>query len=96
MQELKLTLYVAGRNQRVERIVAAVHAMLSGCSADPIQLSIVDVLESPHIADEHAILVTPALVRHSPAPVLRIVGDVTDPEHVLPALGLRLQTAGTR
>lgn len=96
MQELKLTLYVAGRSQRVERVVAAVHAMLVGCFGDPIPLTIVDVLESPHIADKHAILVTPTLVRHSPPPVLRIVGDVTDPEHVLPALGVQLQTSGTR
>lgn len=96
MQELKLTLYVAGRSQRVERMVAAVHGMLAGSFSDPIQLSIVDVRESPHLADEHAILVTPTLVRHSPAPVLRIVGDVTDPEHVLPALGVPIQTSGSR
>ena len=49
---------------------------------------VIDVLTQPDLADEERILATPTLVKEDPAPVRRIVGDLSDTEQVL--LGLAL------
>ena len=52
------------------------------------ELEVVDVLQHPHLAIKEGILATPTLVRVSPPPPLRIVGDYTNREKVLAALEL--------
>lgn len=51
-------------------------------------LKLIDVLKSPHLAEEDKILATPTLARVLPPPVRKIIGDLSDREKVLIGLDL--------
>ena len=51
-------------------------------------LEVIDIVENLEQAEKDKILATPTLEKASPEPVRRIVGDLSDKEMVLPALGL--------
>ena len=48
----------------------------------------VDVADHPEVAEAERIVATPMLVRVAPAPVRRIVGDLSDLDRVRWGLGL--------
>ena len=85
-----LRLYVSGRASgvRAERtLVALCEAHLAGRYA----LEVIDVFEHPQRAEEERIFATPTLVRASPLPVRRLVGDLSDRARVLAYLDLNLE-----
>ena len=51
-------------------------------------LEVINVLDNPQRAEEDHILATPTLVKASPPPEKRVVGDLSDKERLLTALGL--------
>jgi circadian clock protein KaiB len=51
-------------------------------------LEVIDVIVSPQEAEDHKIIATPTLIRMSPEPIRRIIGDLSDGERV--AFGLDL------
>ena len=62
---------------------------LRAALGDDAALDVIDLRERPEIAEEERILATPLLVRVSPEPVRRLVGDLSDAERVVWTLGLR-------
>jgi circadian clock protein KaiB len=83
-----LKLYVAGRKSdsllAIERVTGLCASQLAG----RCQLEVVDVLLEPQRGSDAAVLVTPTLVRESPGPERRAVGNLSDVELVLAALGI--------
>ena len=55
---------------------------VSECSFD-----IVDLLDNPEAADKYKIFATPTLLKIKPLPVVRVIGDLTDHDRVIDALG---------
>ena len=51
-------------------------------------IELVDVDKSPERAEAAGIIATPVLVRHSPLPERRVIGDMEDIDHVMHALDL--------
>jgi circadian clock protein KaiB len=85
---LKLRLYVAGESPNSVRAIANLRAIFQDwLSQIAWQLEIVDVFAEPTRAVKDQILVTPTLLKLTP-PVVRIVGDLSQREIVLKALGL--------
>ena len=66
-------------------------ALNSNCS-----LEVIDVINNPELAEKAKILATPTLVKVAPEPVRKIIGDLSDKEMVLSALGLTLQEKSKR
>jgi circadian clock protein KaiB len=58
-------------------------------ASDENEVVIVDVLESPQMAEDERILATPTLIRELPPPARRIIGDLSDAAQVLLCLDLR-------
>ena len=56
---------------------------------DDYQIEINDLLEHPQLAKEQQIIAIPTLVRNVPAPVRKIIGDLSDTERVLISLDIR-------
>jgi len=52
------------------------------------RIEVIDVLKEPLRAMAEAIFVTPTVVRVSPQPELQIIGNLSEEEEVLRALGL--------
>ncbi len=88
MDEVVLTLYVTGQTSRSQRAVATLRRLSEERLAGRCRLSVVDVLEQPGRAQADAVLATPTLVRVSPPPARRVVGDLADVDKVLRALDL--------
>ena len=73
-----LKLYITGSSPRSERAIANLVRLCEQELADNYELSIIDVLEQPHLAEQEKILVTPTLIKEVPPPAQRIIGDLTD------------------
>ncbi len=89
MQEFRLTLFITGQTPRSEHAIANLRRICEKELANQYELTIIDVLEQPHLAEESKILATPTLVKELPPPLRRIIGDLSNTSKVL--LGLDLQ-----
>ena len=83
---LLLRLYVAGNAPNSLRAIANARAICDEHFASGHELEIVDLLEHPLRALADGIIVTPTLLRMSPLPVQRMVGNLNDRDQVLLAL----------
>ena len=84
-----LRLYIAGQTPRS---LAAIRNLRTICEEHlngKYRIEVVDLLKSPQLAMGDQILALPTLVRRLPAPLKRIIGDLSNIEQVL--VGLDLQ-----
>ena len=56
------------------------------------RIEVVDLLENPRLAAADQILAIPTVVRKLPAPIRKIVGDLSDTDRLL--VGLQLRSPG--
>jgi circadian clock protein KaiB len=52
------------------------------------ELEVIDLVERPEVASELQIIASPTLIRSSPEPPVRLIGDLSDRVSVVSALGL--------
>jgi circadian clock protein KaiB len=83
---LVLRLYVAGHAPNSVRAIANATAICHEHFAACHSLEIVDLLEDPRRALADGIIVTPTLLKLSPLPVLRVIGNLSDTDRVLMTL----------
>lgn len=100
MHKYLLKLYITGRTARAERAIANLQRLCADELESEYELEVIDILERPQLAEDEKILATPALIKHLPAPIRRIIGDLSDAEKVLLGLNLvpvkdRPKTEGT-
>lgn len=81
-------LYLAGGAPNSVRALANLHAFCGKHFPGTHRIEVIDVLLEPLRALEDAILVTPTLLKISPAPDMQIIGNLSAEEEVLRALGL--------
>ncbi len=86
MYELKL--YIVGKTPKSSRVVSDLKQLLEDALRDRFSLEIIDVIEAPELAVQDGILATPTLKKVSPEPARKILGDLSNKETVLMALGL--------
>jgi circadian clock protein KaiB len=53
-------------------------------------LEIIDLLLHPHLATEMGIIAIPTLVKKSPEPVKKLIGDLSNKEKVLSIFGIKI------
>ena len=88
-----LRLYVAGQTAKS---VAAMTNLRSVCEqhlAGRFEIEVVDLLVNPKLAAGDQILAIPTLIRRLPAPLKRMIGDLSNTEKVLVGLDIRPKTA---
>ncbi len=81
-------LYVVGHAPNSQRAIANLTALCRQHLPDRHHIEIVDVFEHPKRALDEGVMLTPLLIMPSALPVVRIVGDLTEPSAVLRALGI--------
>jgi circadian clock protein KaiB len=86
-----LRLYVAGQSPRSLHALANLKRLCDEHLAGHYEIEIIDLVERPSLARGDDILAIPTLVRRLPAPLRRIIGDLSDTQRVL--AGLQLQPA---
>ena len=85
---VELRLYVSERSSRSRHAIAVMERLRRPVAELGGSCEIVDVTHQPDLAEEDRVLATPTLVRRSPPPPRRIVGDVSDVGLLLARLGL--------
>lgn len=86
--ELKLQLFVAGESEISQQAVTNLRKICQTHFPEAYSLEIVDIVEHPSRITSDNIIATPTLVKLSPRPVRRLVGDFSDIQKVLTALGV--------
>jgi len=84
-------LYVAGVSAHSARARENLQSLCREHLPDRHEIEVIDVLRAPHRALQDGILVTPTLIKLSPRPAGRVIGNLSRTEDVLLALGLSTQ-----
>ncbi|HEY1697178.1 MAG TPA: circadian clock KaiB family protein [Polyangiaceae bacterium] len=85
---LTLRLFVAGNTSSSVRAVANIKRICERHARPGYVLEVIDVFQQPQHARDDQLVVIPTLVKVSPPPERRLVGDLGEEEKVLRALGL--------
>ena len=86
-----LTLYVNGASPRSIDAIEAVRRVCDEELGGRVDLEVIDVQQAPALVVRDQIIAAPTLIRRLPAPLRRIVGDLSDPARL--RLGLNLGSA---
>jgi circadian clock protein KaiB len=89
----KFRLYVAGDAQNSVDAIANLTALCRKYLPERYDIEVMDVFLEPLRALADGIFMTPTLVKLAPAPVRRIIGNLSKTQLVLQALGLEASVA---
>ena len=85
-----LQLFISGSTPRSTQAIQNLHRICEARLKNQYDLEVIDVYENPEMTKRLQILATPTLVKVSPAPLRRIIGDLSDERRVLAGLGLAI------
>jgi len=83
-----LRLYVAGQTPKSLAAFANLKRLCEDHLKGHYTIEVIDLAENPRLAKDDQILAVPTLVRKLPQPVRKIIGDLSNTEHVLVGLDL--------
>ena len=87
--EYILKLYVTGKTVSSLRAIENLKIILNEPGLKgKCKSEVIDILEHSQLAEEERIIATPVLIKKSPLPVKKVIGDLSDKEKVLLALNL--------
>jgi circadian clock protein KaiB len=86
-----LRLFVTGMTPRSTRAIRAVRELCERRLKDRFELEIVDVYQQPQLIQGEQVFATPTLIKYEPAPMRRIIGDMSDQHRLCNGLGLALE-----
>jgi circadian clock protein KaiB len=87
----ELRLYVAGQTPRSIAAFANLKKICEEHLSGQYHIEVIDLIKKPQLASGDQIIAIPTLVRKLPAPIRKIIGDLSDTERVLVGLNLREQ-----
>jgi circadian clock protein KaiB len=87
-----LRLYVAGQSPKSMRAFTNLKTFCEKYLAGKYKIEVVDLLKNPQLAAGDQILAIPTLVRKVPAPMRKIIGDMSNEERTLVGFELRPRT----
>ncbi len=94
-EEFILRLYVTGLTRRS---IEAIDTIKSVCETElkgRCDLQVIDLTKHPELAKKENIIAAPTLIKKLPAPLRRLIGDLSDRERVLLGLDLRPKSYGS-
>lgn len=85
----RFTLYVTGRTRRSERASTNLRELCrTRLPEGSYDIEVVDVLEHPSRAETDRVIATPTVIRTSPPPRRRVIGDLSISDQAAHALDL--------
>lgn len=91
--EWELRLYIAGQSPKSLIAISNLKQICEEHLAQQYHIEVIDLLETPQLADGDKIIAIPTLVRKLPEPIRKIIGDLSDTEKTL--VGLQLKSRKT-
>ena len=90
-----LKLYVAGQTPKAVRAFSNLRKICEEHLQGRYSIEVIDLVENPALGRGDQILALPTLVRRLPAPIKKIIGDLSNTERVLVGLDLRPRRPNT-
>jgi circadian clock protein KaiB len=90
--EYQLRLYITGMTPNSRRAVENIKNICERYLAGRYELEIIDLFQQPALAEGQQIVAAPTLLKLSPLPLRRLIGDLSDTEKVLSSLDLRQES----
>lgn len=84
-----LRLYVAGQTPRSLTAFQNLRRICDEYLKGEYEIEVIDLLKNPQLAQGDQIVAIPTLVKNLPAPVMKIIGDLSDSERVLVGLDIK-------
>ena len=84
-----LRLYVTGMTPRSTEAFVSIKAICEERLQGRYELEVIDIYQHPQLAIDEQIIAVPTLVKKLPAPLRRLVGDLSNEDRVLLGLDLR-------
>jgi circadian clock protein KaiB len=91
----RLRLYVAGQSPKSLKAFANLERVCNEYLEFRYEIEVVDLVDNPHLAADDEIIAIPTLVRLTPAPTRKLIGDLSDTDRVLTGLQLQQSHAVT-
>ena len=85
---LHLTLFINGASPASARSIRRLRGLCDRHCPSGYDLKIVDIHQQPELVVSRGVLAVPTLIKELPLPVQVLIGDFTDEQRVLAALGL--------
>jgi circadian clock protein KaiB len=85
-----LKLYVAGQSPKSVNAIANIKRICEDNLKGRYELEVIDLYQQPHLAQGGQIIALPTLTRKLPAPLRRIIGDLSNTERVLEGLDIQI------
>jgi circadian clock protein KaiB len=91
-EKWELRLYTAGQTPKSVAALANLKRVCEEHLAGNYSIEVIDLMKNPRLAKEDEIIAIPTLVRKIPAPLRKIIGDLSNTERALVGLQLRPRT----
>jgi circadian clock protein KaiB len=89
----KFRLYIAGNAENSVRALANLKALCREYLPEHHKIEVIDVFREPQSALADGIFMTPTLIKLTPGPIQKIIGNLSEGLKVLHALGLEAVAA---
>jgi circadian clock protein KaiB len=93
-ERYELRLYIAGTTKASSKSVENLRAICEEYLRGRYELMVIDVFQQPLLAKNEQIIAVPTLIKKLPAPLRRIVGDLSNEHRVLVGLDLKPKDDG--
>lgn len=88
-EQFLLRLYVAGTTPRSARAISNIKKICEEELRGRYALEVIDMYQQPEVADGDQVLAVPTLIKQLPAPLRKLIGDLSDREQVIVGLGIK-------
>src|SRR4051794_30990353 len=83
-----LQLYVSGMSPKSMEAIENIKRLCDEHLKDAFELEIIDIYKNPEVATQQQIVFSPSLIKNLPLPRKTLVGNFSDTEKVIKALGI--------
>lgn len=83
-----LRLYVSGATPRSTEAISNIKKICEEHLAEQYDLQVFDIYQQPELTTTQQIIAAPTLVKESPGPLRRLIGNLTDTRRILERLGV--------
>lgn len=87
-EKIHLVLFITGASPNSVRAVTNIKRICEEFLKGTYSLEIIDVHQTPAIAEKEQIIALPTLIKKGPGPQRRLVGDLSDKAKVMRGLGI--------
>ena len=84
-----LKLYITGMTPRSQEALRNIKKIMRDNFGDNYELEVIDIYQQPTLAKDDQIIAVPTLIKKLPAPLRRLIGDLSQEDRIIVGLDLK-------